>query len=108
MLSRNSSLTSLGLSKHALVDSGLDTLVTYGLLRNSGLKSIDLSANKLSPFAGMGVRVCAPARAQEVRVCPPIAHSSSPSPPPPAGLTLERLLNDNRQLAAINLAHNQV
>ena len=55
MLSRNSSLTSLGLSKHALVDSGLDTLVTYGLLRNSGLKSIDLSANKLSPFAGTGV-----------------------------------------------------
>lgn len=52
MLARNQSLQQLGLSKHGMVDSQLDTLVTYGLLRNTTLTSLDLKANRLSAFAG--------------------------------------------------------
>jgi Ran GTPase-activating protein (RanGAP) involved in mRNA processing and transport len=52
MLAQNKTLVSLGLSKHCMADSNLDTLVTYGLLRNTSLKSLDLSANRLSPFSG--------------------------------------------------------
>jgi hypothetical protein len=52
MLACNSVLTELGLSKHKLVDSQLETLVTYGLLRNTSLTSLDVRANKLSGFSG--------------------------------------------------------
>lgn len=52
MLARNQSLQQLGLSKHGMIDSQLDTLVTYGLLRNTTLTSLDLKANRLSAFAG--------------------------------------------------------
>lgn len=52
MLARNQSLQQLGLSKHGMVDSQLNTLVTYGLLRNTTLTSLDLKANRLSAFAG--------------------------------------------------------
>jgi hypothetical protein len=52
MLACNRVLTELGLSKHKLVDSQLETLVTYGLLRNTSLTSLDLRANKLSGFSG--------------------------------------------------------
>jgi len=52
MLAANTTLTELGLSKHGLVDSQLETLVSYGLLRNSSLTSLDLRANRLSGFSG--------------------------------------------------------
>lgn len=52
MLSCNSSLRVLNMAKHSLVDSGFDTLVGYGLVRNSTLNVLDLRANKLSGFAG--------------------------------------------------------
>lgn len=52
MLASNTTLTELGLSKHGLVDSQFETLVSYGLLRNSSLTSLDLRANKLSGFSG--------------------------------------------------------
>jgi hypothetical protein len=56
-LACNRVLTELGLSKHKLVDSQLETLVTYGLLRNTSLTSLDLRANKLSGFSG-GTQGC--------------------------------------------------
>jgi len=52
MLACNSSLTELGLSKHRMVDSQLETLVSYGLLRNKSITSLDLRANRLSGFSG--------------------------------------------------------
>jgi hypothetical protein len=74
MLASNSSLRELSLSKHKMVcrgsqaappapkqhtcgwslqvDSQFETLVTYGLLRNSTLTALDLRANKLSGFSG--------------------------------------------------------
>ncbi len=52
MLACNSTLSELGLSKHRLVDSQLETLISYGLLRNASLTSLDLRANKLSGFSG--------------------------------------------------------
>ncbi|KAG1671609.1 hypothetical protein FOA52_006840 [Chlamydomonas sp. UWO 241] len=53
MLASNTTLRSLSLSKHGLTDGQLDTLVTYGLLRNSTIAALDLRANKLSPFASL-------------------------------------------------------
>jgi Ran GTPase-activating protein (RanGAP) involved in mRNA processing and transport len=52
MLARNSALRELGLSKMKLTDSQLETLVEYGLLRNTSLTSLDLRANRLSGFSG--------------------------------------------------------
>ena len=57
LASDNCRLQKLGLSKHSMVDSNFETLVKYGLLKNSsrasqGLTSLDLSANKLGPFSG--------------------------------------------------------
>mmetsp|Transcript_5148 Transcript_5148/g.11205 ORF Transcript_5148/g.11205 Transcript_5148/m.11205 type:complete len:387 (-) Transcript_5148:369-1529(-) len=52
MLASNTSLTELGLSKHGLTDDAFDTLVSYGLLRNRSVTSLDLRANRLSPFSG--------------------------------------------------------
>ncbi|MEW5306741.1 MAG: hypothetical protein WDW36_009184 [Sanguina aurantia] len=51
MLAENTTITHLGLQKHGLVDSTLATLIDYGLLRNRSLQSLDLRANRLSPFA---------------------------------------------------------
>ena len=73
-------LTHLGLSKHNMSDSNFETLVKYGLLKNSsrawGLTSLDLSANKLGPFSGP---------------------------------TLELLLNDGgKHLTALLLSHNNL
>ena len=55
MLACNTSLRELGLSKHTMVDSQFESLVTYGLLRNSSLTKLNLACNKLSPFAGTRV-----------------------------------------------------
>ncbi|KAL6751782.1 hypothetical protein V8C86DRAFT_2769909 [Haematococcus lacustris] len=52
MLAGNPTLFELGLSKQRLVDSQLETLVSYGLLHNQVLTSIDLRANRLSGFSG--------------------------------------------------------
>jgi len=52
MLASNSTLKELGLGKHRLVDNQLEMLVTYGLLRNNTLVSLDLRANRLSGFSG--------------------------------------------------------
>jgi len=73
MLATNGRLRHLALSKHGLSDSQLDTLATYGLLRNVGLASLDVHANKLSAFSGP---------------------------------TLERLLNDKRELTDLDLSFN--
>lgn len=52
MLSANTSLTELSLAKHKLVDSQLEELVAYGLAANRSITSLNLRANRLSPFAG--------------------------------------------------------
>lgn len=52
MLAVNTTLEELGLSKHGLVDSNFETLVTYGLMRNSTITSLDLRSNKISAFSG--------------------------------------------------------
>jgi Ran GTPase-activating protein (RanGAP) involved in mRNA processing and transport len=80
LASDNCIITHLGLAKHNIVDSNFETLVKYGLLKNSaksqGLTSLDLSANKLGPFSGP---------------------------------MLELMLNDGgKHLSTLNLSHNNL
>lgn len=80
LASDSCAISHLGLAKHNMVDSNFETLVKYGLLRNSsrahGVTSLDLSANKLGPFSGP---------------------------------MLELLLNDGgRHLTSLNLSHNNL
>lgn len=53
MLAVNSTIKLLNLSKFGMVDSELETIVTYGLLRNNSVSKLQISSNQLSGFSGM-------------------------------------------------------
>ncbi|GAQ83189.1 hypothetical protein KFL_001390070 [Klebsormidium nitens] len=48
MLANTSSLQEVKLGKHAMRDAGLETLLTYGMIRNKSIDSLDLRCNQIS------------------------------------------------------------